>query len=171
MDEINKAAAILGTPVKLIDAQGYEQEIIAAAVEGGNGKIAYVRCRAKEVWPQHVDIHFHVHLRRADGAERSWPIKSYNPYFGCDVGLMEWMDDTVILIYREKHDTYICKLAPKEAPVFKEIADDWVINHRVIGYWSWADSAVSRLSLPDLTPLAPITEEEARAQGILPPKP
>jgi hypothetical protein len=170
-EEIARAALIIGIPVRYVDSDGYEREIIAAAIEGGNGETAYVQCRAKDLGAgDGVDIDFHIHLRAADGQDLSWPIKSYNPYFGCDVAFFEWIDQSVVFIYREKHDTYACTVAQGAAPVFKTIADDWVINGRVLGYWDWQETRVSRLTLPALLPLEAISEEEARTQSVLPPK-
>jgi hypothetical protein len=170
-DEIARAALIIGIPVRYVDSDGYEREIIAAAIEGGNGETAYVQCRAKDLGARDgVDIDFHIHLRAADGQDLSWPIKSYNPYFGCDVAFFEWIDKSVVFIYREKHDTYACTVAQGAAPVFMTIADDWVISGRVLGYWGWQETRVSRLTLPALLPLEAISEEEARAQSVLPPK-
>jgi hypothetical protein len=75
----------------------------------------------------------------------------------------------LVLIYREKHDTYVCRVGPGETPFFRKIADDWVINDRILGYRGWRETSVSRLSLPTLLPLEPISEDEASAQSVLPP--
>jgi hypothetical protein len=88
----------------------------------------------------------------------------------CDVGFIGWVDDALLLIYREKHDTYACKVGLGETPIFRKIADDWVINDRILGYWGWEDTVVSRLSLPALLPLEQISEETAHAQSVLPTK-
>jgi hypothetical protein len=169
-EEIDIAARMIGTSAKYVDAEGYEQEIIAAAAEGGEGKIAYVQCRAREAANGFVDINFYIHLRESDGKDSAWPIESYNPYFGCDVGFIGWVDQALVLIYREKHDTYVCRVGPGEAPIFRKIADDWIINDRILGYWDWQETSVRRLSLPTLLPLEPISEEEASAQAVLPSK-
>jgi hypothetical protein len=169
-EEIETVAHLIGVPVKYVDSDGYEREIIAAVGDGEAGKIAYVECRAREREDGFVDINFHIHLRDAGGNDRAWPIESYNPYFGCDVRFIGWLDDALLVIYREKHNTYVFSVGPGETPVFKVIADDWVIHDRILGYWRWKDSVVSRLSLPALLPLDSIPEEEARAQLVLPSK-
>jgi hypothetical protein len=162
------AAEKIGVPVKYVDADGYEREIIAGA-EHDLGSLAYVQCRAKEIG-QVVDINFHIHLRVSGHPDRSWPIKSYNPYFGCDVGLFTWLEETVLFIYREKHDTYVCVFGPTKLPIFKKIQDDWVISERTIGFWGYRESRVSLLTVPDLVALDPITEQEAQSRALLPPK-
>ena len=169
-EEIETAAGIIGTPVKFVDSKGYEHEIIAAAVEGGEGRIAYVQCRSRQSANGFVDINFYVHLRDADGKDLAWPIESYNPYFGCDVGFIGWIDHSLLVIYREKHDTYVCRVGPGEKPVFRKIADDWVISDRILGYWDWKETSVSLLCLPTLLPLESISEAEAAAHSLLPPK-
>lgn len=166
--EIEKAAGSIRQPVKYVDADGYEREIIAAAVEVGCGKIVYVECRAKELEHGFVDIDFHIHFRDEVGNDQAWSIESYNPYFGCEVGYIKWFEQSVVLIYREKHRTYVCKVAKNDRPVFKKIADDWIINGHILGYQDWQETSVNRLSLPSLDLLEPISEADARAQGILP---
>jgi hypothetical protein len=126
--------------------------------------------RAREMDDGFVDINFHIHVRDADGTELAWPIESYNPYFGCDVGFIRWMNQSLVVIYREKHRTYVCSAAPGKAPVFRIVADDWVISGGILAYWDWKETSVSRLTLPALMPLEPLSEDEARAQSVLPSK-
>ncbi len=167
--EIERAAGILGRPVRETDAEGYECEIVGAAVGGGAGSIAYVASRAKKQG-QYVDIEFRLHLRAPGGTHNSWDVQTYNPYFGCDVRFFQWIGRHAILIYREKHRTYVCKVKAAAEPVFVKIEDDWIINGRTLAYWGWEATQVSRLTLPDLTALDAVSEEEAKAQRLLPSK-
>lgn len=165
--ELERAAAALGEPIRATDSSGYECELIAAAVNDA-GSIVYVRSRCKEREGV-VDIEFRVHLFTADG-DASWPIETYNPYFGCDVRLIDWIGDVAIVIYREKHHTYVCRAGRRDAAAFARIEDDWVIGPDVVAYWEWNATRVSRMRLSDFHELEALSEEEARVLNLLPPK-
>ena len=105
-DRIAAAAKLLARPIQYFDSQGTEQEIIAATPIRGDGALAYVATSAKDVGSQ-VDISIRFHVRDAQSQETFADIESYNPYFGCDVRHLEWMGDAAVLIYREKHNTYV----------------------------------------------------------------
>jgi len=166
--ELEKAAAMLATPVRFTDADGYEIELIAAVVNAARS-IVYVRSRAKQLESQ-VDVEFRVHLRDAHGADDSWCLETYNPFFGCEVRFLQWFGESAVLIYREKHHTYACRIRPRTQPHFVQLADDWVVRGNTLAFWEWNDTRVSRMSLPDLRPLQPMTEEEASAAGLRPAK-
>jgi hypothetical protein len=163
--EIAKAAKQFGEPSRCIDPQGYECEICGAAVEGGAGYAAFVRCRAKEVRNGFVDIEFRIHLLAPDGKCESWPIETYNPYFGCDVGFMKWIGGSCILVYREKHHTYAWRIAPQTPAMWVKIEDDWIIRDDILAFIEDEGKTVSRVKLPEFEELEPISADQARATG------
>src|SRR5688572_15113607 len=61
-DAIQQVALRLGHSAKFIDAEGYEVEITAAAIDADKDRLAWVICRAKELGtkPYWVDIHFYL---------------------------------------------------------------------------------------------------------------
>ena len=108
-EKLQEAARILGRKPSFTDEAGYECELIAAAISASK-RLAYVESRARDAGPdlhgeagRKIDISIRIHLVDAGGANRSVDIESYNPFFGCDVRFFEWVGDTVVLIYREKH--------------------------------------------------------------------
>jgi hypothetical protein len=150
----------------LVDADGYECEIIGAAVKAG-GDIAYVESRAKDVGG-HIDISIRIHLVQKAGRHESVDIESYNPYFGCDVRFFEWIDAAAVLIYREKHWTFACRLGDVWPPRFVKIEDDWVIDGNILSYVGYKEPMVRRLSFPALDSLDPIPAAEAVKIGLFP---
>ena len=167
---IEQTARLLGRPVFFVDGDGYECEIIGAAV-GACREIAYVESRArKDPSRNFVDISIRVHLVEPDGSRRSADIESYNPFFGCDVRHFEWIGRAVVLIYREKHWTFVCRFGDVWPPRFVKIEDDWVINGGMIGFIGYQENLVRRLSIPALDPHDPVSIEEATQIGLLPPK-
>ncbi len=167
-DDIDRAARLLGVPVRHVDAHGYECEVVATATGDASGYVAYVRTRARET-RKHVEIDIRVHLRSPDGVERTWPIESYNAYFGCDVRYFEWIGPSAILIYREKHHSFVCRITPGPGPRFVEIEDAWIVHGRTLAYRADDADRIQCLSLPELHQLASLDEDAARAASLLPP--
>jgi len=166
---IEGASRVLGRPVKYVDADGWEQEIIAATAFNTAGELAYVSCASKDQG-NFVAVSFEFRVRDADGREISSEIESYNPYFGCDVHFMEWRDSSAVLVYREKHDTYAAACTSEGPARYIKIADYWVVNVDVLGYWRYKDTDVRRLHLPDLVEFSSVSESEAKSLGVCPSK-
>lgn len=166
---IAQTARLLGRPAFFVDADGYECEIIGAAV-GARREIAYVESRArKNPSRDFVDISIRIHLVEPDESHRSTDIESYNPFFGCDVRYFEWIGRAAVLIYREKHWTFVCRFGDVWPPRFVKIEDDWVINGGMIGFTGYQENRVRRLSIPTLDPCEPLSIPEATQIGLLPP--
>jgi len=171
------AAGVLGRPARYVDAEGYERAIVAAATHGLTGALAYAERRSKRRrgysrslrrWG-YLDIHFHLRVRERSGREAAWEVQTYNPYFGCDVRFLEWYGDVALVIYREKHSTYVCRFGLDSPAEFKAIEDDWVLDGRQLGYWGDQETSVRRLAIPGLEELPPLSADEAAEWGLLPP--
>ena len=170
-EQIVLAASLLGRDPFFEDDTGFECEIIAAAVHPNGKRIVYVESRAKE-GAQFVDIAIKIHYVDGDGHDRAVDIESYNPFFGCDVGLIEWFNDEVaLLVYREKHWTFVYRIGDKWPPKFKKIEDRWQIKDTVLSYMEYKKDNVHRLSMPSLDTLLEISTTEADSLGQLPPDP
>ncbi len=166
-ERIAAAAALLKRPVHFVDGEGYEQEIIAASPIGTKGEVAYVASCAKQV-REFVDISIVFVVYDSTGREATSEVKSYNPYFGCDVYFLEWFGEVAVLIYREKHDTYIAASTATEPAQYKVIGNEWKIEGQEIGHWKYEEVEVRRLLLPQLTGLEALSEVEARRVGLCP---
>jgi uncharacterized protein (TIGR02996 family) len=164
-----EVAGALGRQVRYIDEQGYERDMVAAATSGATGTMAYVESRSR--WSGNVqDISYHLRLRDSAGREAAWEVESYNPYFGCNVGFLDCYGDVVLLIYREKHDTYVCRFGLDSPAEFRAIEDDWVLDGPELGYWGYKETTVRRLAVPALVALPPLSEWEAARWELLPAK-
>jgi hypothetical protein len=176
-ERLGAAARLLGRPVAHVDPDGYECEIIGAAISD-SGEIAYVESRAKDVGynryganQRHIDVSIRVHLVRQSCQHDSAEIESYNPFFGCDVRYFEWVGPTAVLIYREKGSTFACRYGDIWPPRFVKIEDAWVINGGILGYIGYKEEAVGRLRFPELEGLEPLPVAEAERAVLLPVKP
>ena len=162
-------AARLGRSVCFVDESGYECELIGTAL-GEAGDVAYVESRAKDAGG-YVDISIRIHWIDPAGRHESADIQSYNPFFGCDVRLFEWIGKTAILIYREKHRTYACRFGDLWPPRFVKIEDRWTVVDTTLSYMGYKAPSVRRLTFPQLDELPPIPAAEAQRLGLLPPDP
>lgn len=174
---IDDVAARLGRPAFQLDDDGYECEIIGGTAHP-SGSIAWVETRSKDVGynahgarQREIDISIRVHLLRPTGKHDSADIESYNPFFGCDIRFFEWVGETALLIYREKHWTFACRFGDVRPPRFVKIEDRWLINGNVLASIGYKDQSVRRLSFPMLDEMSPISKNEAERLGQLPPDP
>jgi uncharacterized protein (TIGR02996 family) len=168
-DRTAQAAAVLNRPVQFLDSAGYEMEITAAAVSLWTQAVAYVESRSKWIGELH-DIRYHLRLRDPAGRTAEWEVESYNPYFGCDVRFLEWFGDVAVMIYEEKHDTYVCRFGMDSPAVYKVIEDEWVLSTSQLGHWGYKHVEVQRLTLPDLAEMPPLSEADAERWMLLPRK-
>jgi hypothetical protein len=167
--QLEHAVEILNRTALFVDAQGYECDMFAAAVHPRTQRVVYLESRAKEQgkW---VDIAIKIHLYDPLHGDKSVDIESYNPFFGCDVLLLEWIDDSVaLLVYREKHWTFVYRIGDRWPPPFVKIEDRWQIKDGVLSYVAYKAETVQRLSVPSLQPLPVLTLSEAEHSGQLPP--
>lgn len=165
---IAEAAARLHRPAFFVDDACYECQILGAAIHPSGGDLAYVESRAKDVG-DHIDISIQIHWTNASGTHESVDIQSYNPFFGCDVRFLEWIDDTAILIYREKHWTFACRFGDIWPPRFVKIEHRWIIQNGVVGFIGYQEEMVRLLTFPALDAIEPISIAEAEKWGLLPP--
>jgi uncharacterized protein (TIGR02996 family) len=168
-ERIDRAAEALGRPASHVDAEGYERDIVAAATNALTGAVAYVESRSQQRG-NFVDITYHLHVRDRSGREAAWEVETYNPYFGCRVEFLEWYGDAVLIIYEEKHRTYVCRFGLDTPAQFQPIEYAWKLDGRHVGYWGYREARVRRLSVPDLQALPPLSEEEAAGWDLLPRK-
>jgi uncharacterized protein (TIGR02996 family) len=163
-----QVAAALGRPVRYVDAEGYERHIVAAAPGLRPGALAYVECRSQQR-EEYLDIRYRLHVRDG-GREAAWELKTYNPYFGCDVRFLEWYGGAVLAIYREKHRTYVCRFGPDCPAEYKAVEDDWALDGHHLGYWGYQETRARRLGVPGLEELPSLSAEEAARWELLPRK-
>ena len=94
--------------------------------------------------------------------------ETYNPFFGCEVKFPEWYLDVVLVIYTEKHSTYVARFGLDSPVDFKIIAYDWIVDGRQLRHRRNDNKGVRRLSLPGLQELPILTFEEEKAWELLP---
>jgi hypothetical protein len=173
-ERIEVAARMLGRAPFFKDDGGCEHEIIGAAVSE-TAQLAYVESRTKDgganphgTGGRHIDVSIRIHLLGRDGTDLSEEIESYNPFFGCSVRFFEWIGETVVLIYREKHWTFACRFGDVWPPKFHKIEDDWLIHSNQLAYIGYKERLVRRLRFPALDPLGPLPRDEAAKSNLMP---
>lgn len=158
---VEGAARLLGRPVRYLDMYGFQREVVAAAEAADGCPLAYVESQARRDRGGGVEVAFHLLVRDPDGSVRGTELQTYNPFFGCEVGYLEWCGEVVVLIYREKHRTYACRLGPMPPAAFVPIADDWEVRDGTVLHRAAGEPVVRRLALPGLDELPPAPAEGA----------
>lgn len=137
-DAIVEVAQRLRRPVEYIDSTGYACKIFGALTSSDSQSFLYVEVRAKQFGPR-FDISVKIHFHDTSGRERSVDIETHNPFFGCIVHSFKWIDGRAILIYSEKHHTYICTFGNSWPPRFVTIDELWDFKDGVVAYIHGAD--------------------------------
>lgn len=166
-----RAAAHLNREPIYVDDEGYERELIAAAVSPDGMRIAFVESKARPRG-ESVDITIKINYVDANGGTSSVDIESYNPFFGCDVGFLNWInEDVALLIYTEKHWTFVYRIGDCWPPKFLKIEERWQLKDDVLSYMAYRADVVNRLRVPSLEPMVDISLADAERDGTLPPDP
>ena len=157
---VKAAAWYLGRDVRHVDMYGFQREIIAATQPVEGCLLAYVESRARQNRGGSVEVAFYLLIRDLDRSVCGTELESYNPFFGCEVGYLEWCGEWVVLIYREKHRTYVCRVGMGGPATFAAIGNTWKVEGEVITHRSEEGATVRRLTLPGLNELPPSSSGE-----------
>jgi hypothetical protein len=161
---VSAAHALYRDPY-ITDHEGYDCDILAAAMHPNGSQFTYIEQRSKP-GPRGVDVTIKIHLVTVGGNDRSEDIKSYNPFFGCNVRYLQWHADSVVLVYREKRHTYATTYGHSWPPVFRPIGDRWIINGTSLAYAD--DGNIEHLSIPELNHIATLSESQAKQALLFP---
>jgi len=143
------------------DDNNEERYISEKDIDYSNGKLAWFQ---SSVTSNHL-----LRLLYNDEAF-SWEPITYNHSFGCDCHLIEWHDDYLLFVYREKHDVYICVIKDKVVNNFHFYGEEITRKNDIFffrEYRSQSSNILKRLKLPELIQLETITEEEASKEGVV----
>jgi|GEM_PF-3476081 len=142
----------LGREQELVDADGYESTIIAAASDTSGAKFAWVETREKETKPGYWDVTHTLRAAQDDEVKAKWELPTYNPFFGCEVGLLEWYGDQLVIVYREKHETLLAVFDTQTGNKGRllPIDDDWNTDSGKVYFLSNELGLIETCSLPEL---------------------
>ena len=94
LDDVVRAAQALHRDPYITDHDGYDCDILAAAVHPDGLQFTYLEQRSKPD-PRAVDVTIKIHHVINGGGDLSEDIESYNPYFGCNIRYLQWHGDKV----------------------------------------------------------------------------
>jgi hypothetical protein len=101
-----------------------------------------------------------LHVRDRSDRMAAWELKWYrDSAYPCEVRFLEWYGNAVLVIYREKHQTYTCRFgldSPAQHKVIGSRYDLWVVDGRRLGYRRYQETSVRRLAIPSLEELPPV---------------
>jgi uncharacterized protein (TIGR02996 family) len=179
---IERAAGVLGRPARCLDEEGHQRIILAATTQPLTDALAYVESRSYNgglppAYLQHNMLvgTYHLHVRDRSGREAAWELEWYGDgSYPCDVRFLEWYGNAVLVIYREKHGTYVCRFgldSPAELKAIGSMYGSWVLDGWHLGQRGYQETSVRRLAIPGLEELPPLSAEEAAEWELLPAKP
>jgi len=131
------------------DDEGYVWLITAYSIDDDHRRVAWVEWRDRDRG-RIVNDNYYLKARDESGALFLWEIETYNPYFGCSVRFLNWIDDAVVLIYEDKHDTFVAVMRKDQDVQRVEITDDWAVQGDVLTYGTASPDEIRRLRLPSL---------------------
>lgn len=111
---------------------GTRVRVLAGVVDGE--RVAWVEYRAgRPDSDGHLPVDLLLHVKGEDGELVTVDVPTYNPYFECDVHLMRFHGDALLVIYTEKHDTIALRLTGDRMEL-REIDDDLLVHGDVVAY-------------------------------------
>jgi hypothetical protein len=148
----------LGRAQTTIDPDGYESSITAAAVDASDARLAWVETREKETRRGYWDITHTLWVALDGNVLGKWDLPTYNPFFGCEIGYLEWFGDSIAIIYREKHESIVAVFDTRSQLNNRllPIQDNWTAKGTTIYFRSEERGLIESCSLPELTLGVPI---------------
>ncbi len=148
-DVIAMLNACVAADEPYVDDEGYVWQILNHTIDDEHRRVAWVEWREKERGSITCD-NYYLKARDGIGSLLLWEIETYNPYFGCRVHFLQWIEDAVILIYADKHDTYAVRLQQGSEARRVEIAHAWTIQGNVLHSHATPGQQSASLQLPSL---------------------
>lgn len=95
--------------------------------------------------------------------------KTQHPGHGCDIYLIEWFEDSLIVIYHEKHNVVISSVKDKNITTFEFYGDQLSRRDNVLYFKEYDQKdTVGILKIPEISELESISLEEAVKNNTLP---
>lgn len=98
-----------------------------------------------------------------------FPPKTMHPGYDCDVYLVEWNDDFLIIIYHEKHNVVISSIKDKKINTFEFHGEAMVRRENILYFQHYGlNDSVRRIRIPEMKELESITLKEAIEIDVVP---
>lgn len=139
-------------------------EVLGGAVESeGPRRVAWIEERTAPPTPDgHVDVQIALKVANPiDGTVLAIEVPTYNPYFGCRLGHLGWINSHIVAIYHEKHEQLVWVIpADDEARQrLMPIESWWATNGELVFFThpGHTPGLIETLELPSLRMLTPMT--------------
>lgn len=99
-----------------------------------------------------------------------WEPETHNPVFGCTCFFIEWLNENLIFIYKEKHQTYICSIKNRDVRYVHFHGEQFEKEDDIIylGEYGSNRDYVRRIKIPDLNELEPVLLSDLKKRGLEP---
>ena len=90
----------------------HHREVLGGAKHAASGRVAWVELRSAPPVNGYVPVEIDLRFAWGGALRHTVVPYTYNPYFGCRVGLARWYGMRFVLLYREKHDMLLSHFDP-----------------------------------------------------------
>ena len=109
------------------DEDGYTWQVPAHMLDDQHCRMAWVEKREKS-YGRYEAINYYLKARDKSGKLFVWEIETYNPYFGCRVEFLQWVEEAMVMIYEDKHSTFVVRLQAGCEVKRREISAQWEVQ-------------------------------------------
>ncbi|WP_186403778.1 hypothetical protein [[Actinomadura] parvosata] len=132
-------------------------EILAETIDRQDGHVGWVEQVAGSPAHGHIPVNITINVAGGGLPHLRVDLPTYNPFFGCNVKEMRFFDETLVIVYREKHHTIACSLdLPSGEQRLSTVGAQCVLAGALLCHLSWRGDRVDLLALPDLMPCLPL---------------
>jgi len=95
--------------------------------------------------------------------------KTSHPGYGCDIYLVEWIDDYLIVIYHEKHNVVISSVKDKNIKTLEFHGDQLIRRGDILYFKEYGlTDSVRVLKIPEIIEMEKISKEKAIENNTVP---
>lgn len=139
------------------DSEPPGRAVVAGVLEDSTGRVAWIEEGTQA--PQQGYLPVELTINVAGGESPAWRtgLYTYNPYFGCDVHLIRFFGDVLVIVYTDKHGPLVARAVPAagERSTIR-IGDDFAFKDDVLAHTDEYEDVVHHLSLPEMAPAVPL---------------
>lgn len=131
--------------------------VLAGTAEEGSGRVARVEETVEAPRDGYLPVEITVNVIGDGGPALRVDLYTYNPYFGCDVHLIRFVGDVLVLVYTEKHGPLVnwISTATGEQRI-TGVGDDFVLGADLVVHSSIFEDLLHHIGLRDQGPAVPL---------------
>lgn len=127
-------------------------------VEDAQGRVAWVEETRRGPDDGRRLVEARIVLRVAGRGQLllEWDLAHYNPYFGISLFRVDWWEERVLLLYREKHDVLLALVPLAGTPALVEVDEPFLALDDLVLFVSQEPDLLEAVALPGLEARLPL---------------